>query len=149
VLDFGLAKAMSSDADSPDSMSPTLTMGDTLSGAIMGTAAYMSPEQARGQPVDRRSDIWAFGVVLYEMLTGRQLFSGTTVSDTLAGVLKGDLELSAAPAAVRPVVERCLRREPQRRWQAIGDARIALEEGPPSAAPAPVAPGRRSAIPWI
>jgi serine/threonine-protein kinase len=152
VLDFGLAKAISSapsQAEANATISPTLTMRATQMGIILGTAAYMSPEQARGQEVDRRSDIWSFGVVLYEMLTGRQLFSGTTVSDTLAGVLKGDLDLSAAPAAVRPVVERCLRREPQRRWQAIGDARIALEEGPPSAAPAPVAPGRRSAIPWI
>ena len=152
VLDFGLAKAISSEpsqAEANATISPTLTMRATQMGIILGTAAYMSPEQARGQEADRRSDIWSFGVVLYEMLTGRQLFSGTTVSDTLAAVLKGDLELSAAPAAVRPVVERCLRREPRRRWQAIGDARIALEEGPPSAAPAPVAPVRRSAIPWI
>ena len=81
VLDFGLAKAMYSDAETPDSISPTRTMRDTVAGAIMGTAAYMSPEQARGQPVDRRTDIWAFGVVLYEMLARRQLYGGGTVSD--------------------------------------------------------------------
>jgi serine/threonine-protein kinase len=153
VLDFGLAKAISSkpsQLEAGATISPTLTMQASQVGIILGTAAYMSPEQARGQEADRRSDIWAFGVVLYEMLTGRQLFSGQSVSDTLAEVLKGDLDLSAAPMAVRLVVERCLRREPQRRWQAIGDARIALEEGPPiAAAPAPVAAMRRSAIPWI
>jgi serine/threonine-protein kinase len=124
-------------------------MRDTQMGIILGTAAYMSPEQARGQSVDRRADIWAFGVVLYEMLTGRRLFSGATVSDTLAGVLKGELDLSAVPEVLRPVVGRCLRRDPRMRWQAIGDARIALEEGPPAASPAPAAAVRRSVIPWL
>lgn len=151
VLDFGLAKAMSNDAaaaPNPQS-SPTLTMRSTQIGVIMGTVAYMSPEQARGQSVDRRADIWAFGVVLYEMLSGRRLFGGSTVSDTLASVLKCELDLTAVPVAVRPVVERCLRRDPRRRWQAIGDARIALEEGPPAVTDAPLPPSHRGATPWI
>ena len=116
VLDFGLAKAMSSDAASgnPES-SPTLTMRATMAGVIMGTAAYMSPEQARGQEADRRADIWAFGVVLYEILTGRQLFAGHTISDTLAAVLKTEPDLAGVPAQVRPIVERCLRKDPRRR----------------------------------
>src|ERR1043165_6485748 len=95
VLDFGLAKAFSSEATAGDpASSPTLTMRATLAGVIMGTAAYMSPEQARGGAVDKRADIWSFGVVLYELLTGRQLFAGDTVSDTLAAVLKTDPDWS-------------------------------------------------------
>src|SRR6516225_8194285 len=91
VLDFGLAKALSNEAAAGDpSSSPTLTMHGTVAGVILGTAAYMSPEQARGAAVDKRSDIWSFGVVLYEMLTGRDLFRGETVSETLAAVLKTD-----------------------------------------------------------
>jgi serine/threonine-protein kinase len=148
VLDFGLAKAMAGDSTHADPLSsPTLTMRATVAGAIMGTAAYMAPEQARGQAVDRRADIWAFGVVLYEMLSGRKLFAGPTVSDTLAAVLKTDVDLSAIPEAVRAVIERCLRRDPRARWQAIGDVRVALEEGPPAAAPAPAS--RRSLAPWL
>jgi serine/threonine-protein kinase len=135
VLDFGLAKAMSTDtaAGNPES-SPTLTMRATLAGVILGTAAYMSPEQARGQDADRRADIWAFGVVLYEILTGRQLFAGHTISDTLASVLKTEPDFTAVPAQARPIVEHCLRKDPRRRWQAIGDVRLALEEGLPEAA---------------
>src|SRR5258708_21117638 len=91
VLDFGLAKALSSERSATDpASSPTLTMRATVAGVIMGTAAYMSPEQVRGHDADRRADIWAFGVVVYEMLTGRQLFAGDTVSDTLAAGLKSD-----------------------------------------------------------
>src|SRR5262249_28153840 len=116
VLDFGLAKAMSSDAEPPDSMSPTVTMRDTLAGIIMGAAAYMSPEQARWQPVDRRGDIWAFGVVLYELLAGRCLFAGTTIADTLASVPKTQPDLTAVPARFRPIVERSLRKDPLRLW---------------------------------
>jgi serine/threonine-protein kinase len=133
VLDFGLAKAMSSEAGAagrPEA-SPTLTMRATMAGVILGTAAYMSPEQARGQEADKRADIWSFGVVLYEMLAGRALFAGPTISDTLAAVLKTEPDVTAVPAAVRPIVERCLRKDPRQRWQAIGDVRIALEEGPP------------------
>jgi serine/threonine-protein kinase len=129
VLDFGLAKALSNDSAPADPQSsPTLTMRATLAGVILGTAAYMSPEQARGQNVDKRADIWAFGVVLYEMLTGRTLFAGPTISDTLAAVLKTEPDLSALPDAVRPAVERCLRKDPRRRWRDIGDVRVALDE---------------------
>jgi serine/threonine-protein kinase len=114
---------------------------------ILGTAAYMAPEQARGQNVHRRADIWAFGVVLYEMVTGRQLFGGPTVSDTLAAVLKGELDLSPAPPEVRPVLERCLRRDARLRWRSIGDVLVTLEEG---AKPVPAAgPERPSAVGWI
>ena len=132
VLDFGLAKAMEPAVGfSPGmSRSPTITTpAMTQAGFIMGTAAYMSPEQAKGKPADRRADIWAFGVVLCEMFTGRQLFNGDSVAETLAGVMKDEPRLDTLPANVRPVVERCLRRDPLRRWQAIGDVRIALEEG--------------------
>jgi serine/threonine protein kinase len=106
-------------------------MSPTRAGMILGTAAYMSPEQARGQIVDGRTDIWAFGVVLYEMLTAHQLFAGPTVSDTLAAVLKTEGDLAVLPVQLRPIVERCLRKDPRRRWQAIGDVRVALEEGVP------------------
>jgi serine/threonine-protein kinase len=146
VLDFGLAKAMSGESAPADpASSPTLTMRGTQMGVIMGTAAYMSPEQARGQVVDRRTDIWSFGAVLYEMLTGRRLFSGATVSDTLAGVLKGDLDLKELPLQIRPVVERCMRRDMRLRWRSIGDVSLMLEEGAPAA---PSVPARRSRLPW-
>ena len=148
VLDFGLAKALDTDAgtSSPElSQSPTLMVSGTVEGVILGTAAYMSPEQARGKPVDRRTDIWAFGCVLYEMLSGKQLFSGDTVSDTLAAVLRADPDFDALPAstpkAVVQLIRRCLDRDPQRRLQSIGEARIALEDAaagkmPDAAAPA-------------
>jgi serine/threonine protein kinase len=116
VLDFGLAKAMSSDAarGNPES-SPTLTMRATMAGVILGTAAYMSPEQARGQDADRRADIWAFGVVLYEMLTGKPLFAGATISDTLAAVLTKEPDWTRVPAQPRRLLQRCLEKDPKRR----------------------------------
>ena len=102
-----------------DSNSPTLTRAATQAGVLLGTAAYMSPEQARGQPADRRADIWAFGVVLFEMLTGRRLFSGETVSDTLAAVLRADIDWSAlpksTPTSIRRVLHRCLERDRKKR----------------------------------
>ncbi len=141
VLDFGLAKALdphdvsgsSADLERPPlSLSPTLTQQMTGVGVILGTAAYMSPEQAKGKRVDRRADIWAFGVVLWEMLTGRPLFTGDSSSEILAGVLMGELDLTALPPGtpmrVRRLIERCLRREPSSRLRDIGDARLALEE---------------------
>ena len=150
VLDFGLAKALSNEPATLDpKSSPTITMRATLAGTIMGTAAYMSPEQARGQTVDRRADIWAFGVVLYEMLTGGQLFRGSTVSDTLTDVLRGDLDLSEIPAGIRPVMERCLQRDPRLRWRSIGDVFVMLEEGAPAAPATPVPRLRRRVTPWI
>ena len=139
VLDFGLAKAMvgegsttSGSGSTSASMSPTLTAMGTAAGALLGTAAYMSPEQARGKPVDRRTDVWAFGCVLYEMLTGKRAFGGETVSDTLASILKEDPDWSALPAdlspALRRLLRRCLTRAARDRLHDIADARIVLQE---------------------
>ncbi len=140
VLDFGLAKAMeptgaASGGASASQLaaSPTLTLGATVQGMILGTAAYMAPEQAKGFAVDRRADIWAFGVVLYEMLTGVSPFTGDSVPDTLARVLQRDIDFAALPAAVPPAVRRllrrCLERNPAKRLRDIGDARLELAEG--------------------
>jgi Tol biopolymer transport system component len=132
VLDFGLAKACHANGAGPDhSGAPTLTDAGTAAGLIVGTASYMSPEQARGKPVDRRTDVWSFGVLLFEMLTGRRLFAGETLSDTLAAVLGREIDWSALPAttppSVRRVLARCLERDPKHRIHDIADARIELE----------------------
>jgi serine/threonine-protein kinase len=128
VLDFGLARAADSSTASGDpANSPTLTISPTRVGMILGTAAYMSPEQARGKVVDRRADIWAFGVVLYEMLAGKQTFTGETITDVLASVVKEQPALDHLPARVRRIVERCLQKDPRQRWQAIGDVRLEIE----------------------
>ena len=131
VLDFGLAKAfVEENASSELSQSPTLTRHATGTGVIMGTAAYMSPEQARGKAVDKRTDIWAFGCCLYEALTGKVAFLGETVSDTIVKILDKEPDWNALPAsAPRALIQKCLRKDPHRRLQAIGDARIELEEG--------------------
>jgi serine/threonine protein kinase/Tol biopolymer transport system component len=136
VLDFGLAKAMDPETSgsSPGNLShsPTLTIGATSTGVILGTAAYMSPEQARGKIVDKRSDVWAFGCVLYEMLTGRVAFPGETLSDTIVSILERPPDWSALPAAtpaiVRRLLRRCLEKDPRRRLRDIGDARLDLED---------------------
>ena len=137
ILDFGLAKAIAPDTDDPSrpgsaSNSPTLTARATQVGMILGTAAYMAPEQARGRAVDRRADIWAFGVVLYEMLSGRRAFEGDDVTTTLANVIKDDIDVAAIPADVPPLVRRllrrCLEKDPKRRLSAIGDARLDIDE---------------------
>jgi serine/threonine protein kinase/Tol biopolymer transport system component len=135
VLDFGLAKALEpSTAISGISLSPTITSpAMTQAGVILGTAAYMSPEQARGKPVDRRADIWAFGCVLFEMLAGRRPFpEEDTVSDTLAGILKGEPAWGVLPAGtpptIRALLERCLRKDVRRRLPHIADARIEIED---------------------
>ena len=139
VLDFGLAKAVDpAGTSSVDAMhSPTLTARATQMGMIIGTAAYMAPEQAKGKSVDQRADIWAFGVVLYEMLTGRRAFQGDDISEVLASVLKTDPDLSVVPADVSPSVHRllrrCLEKDPRRRLSAIGDARLELDEIEPAA----------------
>src|ERR1700722_384727 len=147
VLDFGLAKAFEGDPATVDiDNSPTLSHAATLQGVIQGPPAYMSPEQARGKTVDKRTDIWAFGVVLYEMVMGRPLFRGETVSDILVEVIGKEPDLSALPAFPRSIVERCLRKDPRQRWQAIGDVRIALQEGPPKAALA--AQKKQTLLPW-
>ena len=160
VLDFGLAKGGDSGVaanlqDSPTFTSPAMTER----GIILGTAAYMSPEQARGRPVDKRADIWAFGVVLFEMLTGRQVFAGETVSDTLAAVLREDIPWAAlppgTPPGVRRLLERCLQRDPRRRLRDIGDAKLEIEDVLAGrdivTAQTPVAPVGPSAsrLPWL
>jgi eukaryotic-like serine/threonine-protein kinase len=138
VLDFGLAKAFAG-AGAPDLSQPTLTLS-TEDGRILGTPAYMSPEQARGKPVDKRTDIWAFGCVLYEMLTARQAFPGATVSDAIAAVLGREPDWQALPASVpvkiRDLLRRCLQKDSQRRLHDIADARIEIEEAQ-AAPPAP------------
>ncbi|MGD0133934.1 MAG: protein kinase [Bryobacteraceae bacterium] len=152
VLDFGLAAVIEGPASASGNVmdSPTLTTSPTRAGMILGTAAYMSPEQARGKTVDKRADIWAFGAVLYEILTGTALFQGETVSDILVEVLGKEPELGVLPSHIRYVVERCLRKEARKRWQAIGDVRIALEEGLPDPAATPTSPveAKRSPLPW-
>src|SRR6516165_2417582 len=157
VLDFGLAKALSNEAAAGDpSSSPTLTMQGTVAGVIMGTAAYMSPEQARGIAADKRADIWSFGVVLYEMLTRRHPFVAETVSDTLAGVLKTDPDWKAlppeTPASIRRLLRRCLERDRKRRLPDIGVAVLEIDEAPAepeapavTARPKPVS----RFLPWI
>jgi serine/threonine-protein kinase len=131
VLDFGLAKALDTAPEGDPSLSPTLTAAATQMGVIMGTAAYMSPEQARGKPVDKRADIWAFGVVLFEMLTGQRAFAGEDVSVTLADVIRADLSWDTLPSDLPPglatYLRRCLEKEPSQRIQAIGDVRLAME----------------------
>jgi len=133
VLDLGLAKALAGEvaADAAAlSLSPTLTSGGTVAGTLLGTAAYMSPEQAKGKPVDRRADIWAFGCLLYEMLTGRKAFGGETVSEALASLLRDEVDWAALPLATPPAVarllRRCLERDPRMRLRDAGEARIAL-----------------------
>jgi hypothetical protein len=138
VLDFGLAALPNRDREGADSVnSPTLTISPTRAGMILGTAAYMSPEQARGKTVDKRADIWAFGVVVYEVLTGRRLFEGETISDTLAQVLTKQPDFEQVPAKMRRLLEACLQKDPKQRLQAIGDWKLMLaEDAPIGSAPA-------------
>jgi Tol biopolymer transport system component len=156
VLDFGLAKLAEPGAGGPDSagavtMSPTImSPAMTQLGVILGTAAYMSPEQARGRAVDKRADIWAFGVVLYEMLTGHRPFKGDDLTETLASVVKDQSDLSKVPVQVRRLLGRCLEKDPQRRLRAIGDVWDLLDDGV-SARPAggaAAAPIWRRRLPW-
>src|SRR6516225_5268379 len=125
VLDFGLAKAVEATSGSFDvTVSPTITSPAMMTGAgvILGTAAYMSPEQAKGRATDKRADIWAFGVVLYELLTGERLFIGEDTADTLAQVLTREPDLHRVPPQVRRLLQRCLEKDPKRRLRDIGDA---------------------------
>jgi serine/threonine-protein kinase len=133
VLDFGLAKAMASDSSETDpALSPTLSLASTRAGVILGTAAYMSPEQARGKAIDRRTDVWAFGCVLFELLTGRQVFAGETVSDAVAVILTREPDWQALPPTtphrVRELLRRCLNKDASHRLRDLGDARIEIEE---------------------
>ncbi len=165
VLDFGLAKVWTQDSGpgTPDAMnSPTLTARATQMGMILGTAAYMAPEQAKGKVVDKRADIWAFGVVLYEMLTGRRAFEGEDISTTLAAVLMRDPDPTALPAGtpapIRALISRCLMKDPRQRLRDIGDGRLAIDELLSGTSPAPgtvVAPSAvapratwRRLLPW-
>ncbi len=133
VLDFGLAKVAptsrsASDNDNPE-LSPTISMAATQAGVILGTAAYMAPEQARGKPVDKRADIWAFGVVLYEMVTGEKLFKGEDLTETLAAVVMKDPDLSSAPLELRPLLAKCLEKDPRKRLRDISGVDALLEVG--------------------
>jgi serine/threonine-protein kinase len=161
ILDFGLARAFQGEAvdESDFSTSPTITGALTQAHVILGTAGYMSPEQAKGKPVDRRTDLWAFGVLLWEMLTGKRLFEGEDIGDTLAAVLRAEIpweDLPAAvPAPVRRLLERCLERDPRKRLRDIGEARVRLERwtSDPSsldiiAVPTVAAAGKRAWLPW-
>jgi Tol biopolymer transport system component/predicted Ser/Thr protein kinase len=155
LLDFGLAKATedgSQATGASPTISPTLSLEMTCAGMILGTAAYMAPEQARGAVADKRADIWAFGVVFLEMLTGKSPFQGETVSDTLAGVLRAPIDWKSLPAgtppAVRRLLERCLVRDPKRRMRDIGEARIALENAGDAEVPPP-ALVRAARLPWV
>jgi serine/threonine-protein kinase len=142
VLDFGLAKmAEPVSVEGNPEESPTVAMGATRVGQILGTAAYMAPEQARGKTVDKRADIWAFGVVLYEMLTGQRLFEGETISDTLAGVLTKEPDWKRIPAKVQRLLQSCLEKDPKRRLRDIADAWRLLEAASTSAA--------ANRLPWI
>jgi Tol biopolymer transport system component len=148
VLDFGLAKVDAiSGAHSENS--PTLSMAATQAGMILGTAGYMSPEQARGKPVDKRADIWAFGVVLYELLTGKRLFEGEDVSHTMAAVIMQEPNLDVVPFEVRKLLRRCLEKDPKKRLRDIGDVWELLEGPPaPSVAASIPAKSRRAMAGW-
>jgi Tol biopolymer transport system component/predicted Ser/Thr protein kinase len=139
VLDFGLAKQSNPSREREGAVdaenSPTITVAATQAGMLLGTAGYMSPEQARGEPVDRRADVWAFGVVLFEMLAGRRLFEGKTTSDVLAAVIRDEPDLRRVPAKVRPLLRRCLEKDPRRRLRDIGDS-MGIVESTPEVQPA-------------
>ncbi len=156
VLDFGLAKALQDDVAQVDpSASPTLSMAATKAGIILGTAGYMSPEQAKGKPVDRRADIWSFGVVLFEMLTGRQMFAGETTTDIMASVVRAEPDWTILPKGlprrVRELLQRCLVKDEKRRLRDIGDARLDLDDAlnaPPDAASMPSPNPLWRSLPW-
>jgi serine/threonine protein kinase len=155
VLDFGLAKAAVGDASTPDlSQSPTVTIGGTREGVILGTAAYMSPEQARGQVVDKRTDIWAFGCVLYEMLTGRAAFACNTITDTLAAIVQHEPDWtalrSATPPTIKRLLQRSLEKDAGRRLRDIADARVEIDEALARTRPHATdrRPWSRRVLPW-
>jgi Tol biopolymer transport system component len=158
LLDLGLARVVEPSSEVDSSLSPTVTTPTTHAGVILGTAAYMSPEQARGKPLDKRTDIFSFGCVLYECLTGRRAFSGETVSDTLSAILTAEPDWSwlspATPTRIRELLRRCLQKDPKRRLHDIADARIEIEEAPTAsgsgelAAPGAAAPARGAKLLW-
>jgi eukaryotic-like serine/threonine-protein kinase len=153
LLDFGLAKALEDEATPENiSNSPTLSRLATQAGVILGTAAYMSPEQAKGKAADRRADIWAFGCLLYEMLTRKRAFEGEAVSETLAAVMRDDPDWSSlpqtVPARIRDLLKRCLCKDPKQRLQAIGEARITIEEVQNGVAASGRPASWSRAVPW-
>ena len=160
VLDFGLAKALDTTPEGDPSQSPTLTAAATQMGVIMGTAAYMSPEQARGKVVDRRADVWAFGAVLYEMLTGQRAFAGEDVTATLAAVVRADPEWELLPDAMAPslrvFMQRCLEKDAKHRVGDVHDVRLAMEgafettvNAASTEAGASRSVGWSQALPWV
>ena len=159
VLDFGLAKAFAGDASDPHpSHSPTLSMAATGQGMILGTAAYMSPEQAKGREVDRTTDVWAFGCVLYEMLTGRQAFGAPDVSEILAAVIRAEPKWEKLPGDLHPrlreILERCLQKQHGNRYHDIADVRLDIDRvlrdpDGPLIRPAAVVSGAQSKLPWV
>ena len=164
ILDFGLAKAMTPEVSSPGAdaiNSPTLTAHATQMGMLLGTAPYMAPEQARGKSVDRRADIWSFGCVLFEMLTGRRAFEGEEITDVLARVIEREPDWSAIPAStpsdVRRLVARCLNKDSRIRLRDIGEARVAIDDAlagrnadvvAPAVPTVRPAPSSRRLLPW-
>ncbi len=153
MLDFGLAKVLEDEPPKSSlANSPTLTLGHTRAGVILGTAAYMSPEQAVGRPVDRRSDIFSFGAVLYEMLSGKRAFAGATTPDVLEAVVRNDPDWSKLPTdttgSIHRLLRRCLTKDRKQRLQAIGEARIALENPGGPEVPLQAESLRRSKAPW-
>jgi serine/threonine-protein kinase len=154
VLDFGLAKAAETTGSVDAMNSPTITSPAMMtgSGVILGTAAYMSPEQAKGRPADKRSDVWAFGCIVFEMLTGHRAFAGEDVSDTLANVLRGEPDWSALPTGathLTSVLKRCLEKDPKQRLRDIGDVKLLLEATPSSEGVTRSVPSRRAAWMWV
>jgi serine/threonine-protein kinase len=147
VLDFGLAKALESAPSTTTALSPTITSpAITRAGFVLGTAAYLSPEQARGRPADKRTDVWSFGCVLYEMLTARRAFDGDNVSDSIAAVLRSEPSWVALPKTLPPsvahVLKRCLEKDPKRRLHDMADVRILLDDAPPAGGPGERRAGR-------
>jgi serine/threonine protein kinase/Tol biopolymer transport system component len=163
VLDFGLAKAVSPPdgrhyihAESPErsvrlqpDLSPTITSpAMTQAGMVLGTAAYMSPEQARGKAIDKRTDIWAFGCVLFEMVTGRRAFAGDDVTETFAAIMRDEPDLCLVPARIRRLLGRCFQKDPRRRLRDIGDAFALIDDPAPPAGPSAISPWWRRTLPW-
>ncbi len=149
VLDFGLAKFGGSAPTVNSEDSPTLSMAATQAGTILGTAAYMAPEQARGKPVDKRADIWAFGVVLHEILTGERLFKGEDLTETMAAVVMRDPDLTPVPHEVRRLLKKCLQKDPAKRLRDIGDVWELLDEPVAAAEPVTIVEKPASKLPWI
>jgi serine/threonine protein kinase len=146
VLDFGLAKfSVAEPLSGSLENSPTISMAATQAGIILGTAAYMAPEQARGKPVDKRADIWAFGVVLCELVTGKRVFDGEDGSEVLAAVIKDAPNMAGVPAKIRPLLELCLQKDPKKRLRDIGDVHLLLDGGVQTAPE--VIPPRRKIYP--